>query len=123
MTDAIAPLSAWIYEEHSFGVFLFLTVVLGGAGAWLTGRAVAGVWRPWWQVAIYAAALGGVVRFFHFALFGGTLLSAHYYGVDTLICLLIGLCGFRVRRAEQMSQQYHWLFYRDGPLRWRQKER
>ena len=30
-----------IYEEDSFGVFLLVTVFLGGGAAWLTGRAIA----------------------------------------------------------------------------------
>jgi hypothetical protein len=31
-----------LYEEGSLGVFVLVTVVLGGGGAWLTGRAIAG---------------------------------------------------------------------------------
>ena len=36
------------------------------------------------------------VRFMHFALFGGTLLSLHYYAVDLAFCLLFGFLGFRI---------------------------
>ena len=60
-----------LYEEDSFGVFLLVTVVLGGGAAWLSGRAIAATWRPWWQVPLYMLILGAAVRFFHFALFDG----------------------------------------------------
>jgi len=79
-----------LYEEGSFGVFLLVSVVLGGGAAALAGRAVAATWRPAWQVAAYMFVLGGAVRFFHFALFDGTLLSLHYYLVDCLVCLAAG---------------------------------
>jgi Domain of unknown function (DUF6867) len=96
----------WLYEENSFGVFLLVTLVLGGGTAWLSGRAIAQTWRPWWSVAVYMLVLGAVVRFFHFALFDGTLLSPHFYAVDTAIAMLFGMAGFRVTRARQMVRQY-----------------
>ena len=98
-----------LYEENSFGVFLLVTVVLGGGTAWLSGRAIAQTWRPWWSVAAYMLVLGAVVRFFHFALFGGTLLSPHFYAIDTGVVLLFAMAGFRVTRARQMAQQYGFL--------------
>ena len=66
-------ISGLIYEEDSLGVFLLVTVILGGGAAALAGRAVALTWRPWWQVVVYMLMLAAAVRFFHFALFGGTL--------------------------------------------------
>jgi len=96
-------------EEGSLGVFLLVTVAMGGGAAWLTGRAIAGTWRPWWQAIAYALILGAVVRFFHFALFEGTLLSARYYLVDTSVCLIAALLGYRTTRLRQMSTQYRWL--------------
>ena len=78
-------LTELIFEEDSFGVFLLVTVFLGGGAAFLAGRAIAATWRPWWQVAVYGLILGATVRFFHFSLFGGTLLSAHYNLIDTAV--------------------------------------
>jgi len=111
----------FLYEEDSFGVFVLVTVILGGGAAALSGRAIAATWRPWGQVVAYSFILGAVVRFFHFALFGGTLLSAHFYLVDSAVCMAFGLLGFRAARAAQMVTQYRWLNVADGPLRWRRK--
>jgi Domain of unknown function (DUF6867) len=110
-----------LHEEGSFGVFVLVTIILGGGAAALAGRAVAATWRPWWQVLLYMLILGAGVRFIHYALFQGTLLSLHYYLVDTLVCLAAGLVGFRIERARQMVTQYRWINSRSGPMRWRRK--
>jgi hypothetical protein len=112
---------ALLYEEHSFGVFVLVTLVLGGGAAWLAGRAIAATWRPAWQVALYALILGWAVRFIHFSLFGGTFLSPHYYAVDSLICIALGFLGFRLTRVRQMVTQYRWINAPDGLTRWRSK--
>jgi hypothetical protein len=111
-------LPALLYEEDSFGVFLLVTVVLGGGAAWLAGRAIAGTWRPWWQLPFYMLVLALSVRFIHFALFEGTFLSPYYYLVDTLVCIAFGALGYRLTRAQQMTTQYAWIFSRRGPFRW-----
>ena len=95
-----------LYEENSFGVFLLVTVVLGGGAAWLAGRAVARVWSRGWLVVFYAMLIGAAVRFIHFSLFDATFLSPHYYAVDTAIALAFGFAGFRVTRRRQMARQY-----------------
>jgi uncharacterized protein DUF6867 len=116
-------MSGLLYEEDSLGVFLLVTVVLGGGAAALAGRAVALTWRPWWHLVVYMLMLGVAVRFIHFALFGGTLLSIHYYAVDTLLCMAFGFAGFQAARARRMIAQYPWINEPDGPLRWRRKPR
>jgi hypothetical protein len=116
-------MSGLLYEEDSLGVLLLVTVVLGGGAAALAGRAVALTWRPWWQLVVYMLMLGAAVRFIHFALFGGTLLSIHYYTVDTLVCMAFGFAGFQAARARRMTAQYPWINEPDGPLRWRRKPR
>jgi hypothetical protein len=110
-----------LYEEGSIGVFVLVTVILGGGAAGLAGRAIAATWRPWEQAVAYSFILGGAVRFIHFALFDGTLLSLHYYLVDSAVCLGFALLGFRTARAAQMVTQYRWLYTPNGTLRWRQK--
>ena len=116
-------ISGLLYEEDSLGVFLLVTVVLGGGAAALAGRAVALTWRPWWQVVVYMLMLGAAVRFIHFALFEGTFLSIHYYAVDALVCMAFGFAGFQAARARRMIAQYPWINEPDGPLRWRRKPR
>jgi hypothetical protein len=117
----LSAIAAFLYEDESFGIFVLVTIVLGGGAALLAGRAIAATWRQWWQVVVYMLILGGGVRFIHFALFGGTLLSPHYYAVDGAVCLAAGLLGFRAARVSQMVRQYRWISVPDGPLRWRRK--
>jgi hypothetical protein len=121
--SALSFISGLFYEEDSLGVFLLVTVVFGGGAAALAGRAVALTWRPWWQVVIYMLMLGAAVRFIHFALFGGTLVSIHYYVVDSLVSMAFGFAGFQAARARRMVAQYPWINEPDGPLRWRRKPR
>lgn len=111
-----------LYEEHSFGVFVLVTLILGGGAALLAGRAIAATWRPQWQVAAYGFILAGAVRFIHFSLFGGTLLTPHYYLVDAAFCIAFGLLGFRTARKSQMITQYRWLNEADGLMRWRRRQ-
>src|SRR5213078_916159 len=93
----------FLSDEHSLGIFFLVSVVMGGGAAWLSGRAIAATWRPWLHVAGYMLILGAAVRFIHFALFEGTLLSPQYYAVDTLVCLIFGFLGFHVTRVAQMT--------------------
>ncbi len=125
MDVALTPFvifGSYLFEEDSVFVFFLVTIILGGGAAFLSGRAIAGTWRPWWQVVLAMLVLGGAVRFFHFALFDGTLLSPYYYGVDTVFCLLFGFWGYRMTRAGQMAEQYGWLYRRAGLLSWTRKE-
>lgn len=107
-----------LYEEDYASLFLLVTIVMGGGAAWLAGRAIAATWRPWQHVAGYMLILGIAVRFIHFALFEGTLLSPQYYAVDTAVCLIFGFLGYRVTRAAQMATQYGWINVRSGPFAW-----
>ena len=94
-------------------------MLIGGTAAWLAGRAIARTWRPFWHLFFYMALLGAAVRFVHFALFEGMLLSPVSYAVDTLYLLLVGALAWRTTRAAQMATQYYWLFERTSPLTWR----
>ena len=66
--------------------------------------------------------LGAAVRFIHFALFEGTLLSPQFYAVDTLVCLIFGFLGFRATRVGQMTTQYSWINARAGFMRWARRD-
>jgi len=107
--------------ENSFGVFLLLTVFLGGGAGWLSGRAIALTWRPVWQILVYMVLLSGAVRFLAYGLFDETLVSLHYYVVTLIILLAISSLGYRVTRVGQMVTQYRWLYERAGPFAWRER--
>jgi len=110
-----------LYEEANVWQFFFVTLVLGGWSAWMTGRACAQTWRPVSSLVFFLLLLGIAVRFIHHALFEGTMFAPRYYAIDTIILLVIGIVGYRYMRAEQMVTQYYWLYERQGPLQWREK--
>src|SRR5262249_22041523 len=98
-----------LFEEDSLGVFLLVTVLLGGGAAWLAGRAIAPAWRPWWGLIPYMLILGVAIRSFHVTLFDGTALSPRYYAVDTAVALIFAGLGFHLTRKAQMRRQYGFL--------------
>jgi hypothetical protein len=110
-----------ISDEHSLGVFLLVSVFLGGGGAWLAGRAIAATWRPSWHIALYMLPLTLAVRFLHYALFDSTFLSLYYYAVDYAVCLALGFLGFRIMRVNQMVTRYGWMNERVGRFSWRSR--
>ncbi|MBN9430914.1 MAG: hypothetical protein J0I45_00610 [Bosea sp.] len=110
-----------LYEEQSLFVFLFVTLILGGAGAWMTGRACARTWKPLRPLLVYLLILSFGVRFIHFSLFGGTLLSLHFWLVDLVVLLVVGITAYRYTLANQMVSQYYWLYERTGAFSWRAK--
>jgi len=116
MTDVSIP--ELLYEEGSFAIFLLVSVAMGGGAAFMSGRAIAATWRPWWHIIVYMLILAAGVRFIHFALLEGTFISPHYYATDFAVCLLFGFFGFRVTRARQMARQYGFRNIRTGLLTW-----
>jgi hypothetical protein len=96
-------------ETLSLADFLLITLSMGGGIAWLSGRAIASTWRPYWHVVAYMIVWAAVVRWLHYALFGGTLLSLSLYGLDLVVVLFFSLLSFVVMRNQQMKTQYGWL--------------
>lgn len=109
------------FWENGFTSFLVLTVVLGGAAGFMSGRAVARQWKSIGLLAFYCALLAFAVKFLHFALFQGELLSIKLLLIDFGVILLIGLLGYRITRVGQMVTQYSWLYQRSGVFWWRDK--
>jgi hypothetical protein len=107
--------------EATIWEFLFITVILAGGAAYLTGRAVAIAWTGQTQLVVYVFLLTCATRFIHFALFDGTLRSIHYFIVDFVILLIIAFIGQRVTRARQMATQYSFQYGRSGALNWSRK--
>jgi hypothetical protein len=112
----------FLTDERSLGVFILVSVAMGGGAAWLAGRAIAQTWRPWWHVVLYMLILAVAVRFIHYALFDSRFLTLHYYLVDLAVCIGFGLLGFRLMRVHQMVTRYNWLNARAGPFRWRRRD-
>ena len=103
------PLHTLLYEEARLATFLFITIVLGGAAGFLSGRAIAMTWRPRWSLIPAALAVGVGVRFIHFALFNASFVSPHYYAVDTIFIFAAAVAGYRFARQRQMARQYGFL--------------
>jgi hypothetical protein len=108
-----------LYLGTTPGVFLAVSVTVLGGAAYMTGQALAGAWRPVWQVVLYCLLLALAARFLIYALFQGTLLSPTGYLTDAAVLLLIGLVSYRLRHVSRMVQQYPWLYERTGPLGYR----
>jgi hypothetical protein len=121
-----APMGLW---EVSLSDFLIVSIFLGGGAAWLTGRATALTWSPWWVLAVYVVLLMIATRFIHYSLFGGsfflpleTLPRALYRGgIDLVILGVAAALGRQVTRARQMSTQYQFIYDRSGPIGWRER--
>ncbi len=110
-----------LYEEPSVWLFLLVTVIMGGWAAWRAGNAIAKAWKPSWTLIPYMLMLGLAVRFIHFALFEATLLSLHYYLVDTAVITVFAWLGWRHERTNAMARQYAFAFEKAGLFTWRRK--
>ena len=102
-----------IFDLRGLLIFLGLSVIIGGAASFATGRALATRWRPVWQALVYALGIGAMVRFLHYALFAEPLLSLEAYGLDFAAALGFMLAGFKLTRRSQMQQQYGAILARD----------
>ena len=114
-------MSLW---EISLFEFIRVTVILGGGAAFLTGRATARSWSPWWTLVLYVVLLTIALRFIHFSLFEGTFFlpledfptALYYAAIDFIVLMLAAIIGRRITRARQMSRQYGFL-HRAGASR------
>lgn len=107
--------------DNSLVAFIVVTCFVGGGAAFLTGRAIAGGWKPMALLIFYCLLITCVARFLHFALYEGSLLSPYYFFVNAVILVAIGITGYRLRRVDQMVTQYRWINTRSGPLGWKAK--
>ena len=103
--------------EVSLFEFVRVTVILGGGAAWLTGRATARTWSPWWKLVLYTVLLTIALRFIHFSLFEGTFFlppenfwtAVHFAAVDFVVLMIAGALGRQLTRRQQMARQYGFL--------------
>lgn len=138
MIEIIAPAG-----PHVLWTTLLMTVVLGGAAAFATGRAVALTWRSSAQLLPFCAMLAAAVGFLDYALFEnpvipgarivGALASLRAspgvaladlagalagFGVTFAFVLLVALFAYRLTRSRQIGRQYGFAFIRKGLLFW-----
>ena len=110
-----------LFVEDKLSIFLIMTVIIGGGAAFQAGRSLASKWRPVWKPVAYMIPLGLALRFFHYALFNGDLLSLHYFITDTAVLIASTLLGYRLTMVNQMVNQYPWAYERSSPFAWRSK--
>ena len=110
-----------LYEEASILTFIFVTLMMGGLLAWMTGRACAKTWRPRLVLVIYVAILTVGVRFIHFSIFSGTLLSVQFYVIDLIVLEAVAFAAFQFTRVRQVATQYYWLYEATGPFTYRER--
>jgi hypothetical protein len=108
-----------LYANESALQVVFVTGLIGGGAAWATGRALANHWRPFMQAVFYLLLLAAAVRFAHFALFQGVLISTAAYLADAAFLLVVGGLAWRLTRAKRMVTQYPWLYEHAGLFSWR----
>ena len=101
VTGALASLVGWD--------FLVVTLLLGSAAAFASGRAIAETWRPLWQVPLYMVPLAAGVRFVQYAVFKSPLLSTGRALADLAVLTAFAVAGFHLTRRAQMARQYGWL--------------
>ena len=105
----------------SLGVFVGLTVILIGAAAIMTGRALADGWKPAWQVVAACFGLALADRFLVYALFGGRLLSLSGFIIDFVVITALALIAHRLTLVHKMVAQYPWRYERQSLWTYREK--
>jgi len=114
-----------------FWTFAFVSILMAGAAAISSGRALALSWRPLGQCALYGAFIALAASFLHYALFqeivisltdignalatvpqspvagiGALLASLKGFGIEFVLQTLFAIAGYRLTRAGQMYRQY-----------------
>jgi hypothetical protein len=102
-------------------IFLGVTVVLFGGAAFMMGQAIAGTWRPAWQLLPYGLMLGVANQFLIFALFHGPFGALVPYLVNTAVLIALATLAYRLTKVHKMVTQYPWVYERTGLFSWRAK--
>ena len=103
-------------------ITFFITILIVGFAAFMTGQALANTWRPMWQMLPYGLLLGFADRFLVWGLFEHTVgTSVTGYLIDTAYLLIVGFAAYRMTQARKMVNQYPWLYERAGLFGWREK--
>lgn len=104
-------------------VFVFITLIVMGFAAWMTGQAIANTWRPAWQIIPYCLLLGFADRFLTWGLFEPekpeVLFLWSGYLIDTSVLFVYAIVAYRLNQVRKMVSQYPWLYEKVGPFAWR----
>ena len=91
----------------------------------MSGQALAGNWRPKWQIALYGVLLSLGARVATLILFARYMRGPADEAIEfALLAVLIAGCtalAFQLTRARKMVAQYPWLYRRHGLFGWREK--
>lgn len=98
-----------------------LVMLIGFWTAWRTGRSAAENWKNEWTVVIYTLMLAVAIRFMHHALFDGPMLSLQLYIIDLIVLMVFSMAGYRFTRANQMANNYYWLYEKTSVFSWKKK--
>lgn len=98
--------SLYTSGPNGFWIFLLVTIAMGASTAYVSGKAIAETWRPFWHALFYALLIGCAVRFIHFALFEERLLSLGNYIIDCIVLFVATAAGYSVTRRRQLIEQY-----------------
>ncbi|MFD2237123.1 DUF6867 family protein [Aureimonas populi] len=110
------PQMALLWEVSVFE-FVLVTMVLGGALAYMIGRSTALTWSGWGLMTFYTLLLTIAARFIHFSLFDGTFFlpletlgtAAYYAGIDFIVLMAFAAAGRMWTRKLQTQRQYGFL--------------
>jgi len=119
--------------QADIAIWLGLTLILGGAGALATGRALARTWQPATRLIPCALLLAAAASFLCWALFGVPVIPASRLiaramagdwgevalglsglGLSFALLWAMGAAGFALTRGRQMRLQYPFLGPRPG---------
>jgi hypothetical protein len=113
-----------LFFETDTGVKIVIRVIgmlIGFWTAWRAGKSAAEGWKNEVNVVIYTLMLAVAIRFIHHALFDGPMLSLQYYVIDCIVLMVFSMAGFRFTRANQMANNYYWLYEKTSVFSWKKK--
>jgi hypothetical protein len=98
-------------------VLLFILVIAVGIGAaWMTGRAAALTWRPYWMAALYFLPLTFAFRFLFFIFTQGHFVTLWGIVGSLAFIFVVGSIAYQATKAGLMTRQYPWLYERTSPF-------
>ena len=99
-------------------ILIVTTLAVGAGAAWMTGRAAALTWRPYWMAVLYFVPLTFGFRFIYYVFAHGQFLTLTGVAASFVYIFVIGSVAFRVTKAGLMARQYPWLYQRTSPFTW-----